>query len=280
MRTWNIGGTAVIFSAILTLGISSAAHAVTQHSTVRHPAADSRPAAVRSTALHGGSVALRGGTARTAALNGGPARMARGAIHDIAFRTDAGHSRLKRPFGKTDKAIYGSARVGGWMSCVPYVRSVTDIDIKGNATNWWQLAAGVYDRGETPEAGSVMNFRSTGRMRLGHVAVVAAVLNPRMVEIDHANWGGPGSNGGGISRGIPVIDVSENNDWSAVRVGLGRGGDFGSVYPTYGFIYDRPASGRGMMTARAGRSPVTNDEVAEAPAARTPYIDAAAHSLR
>jgi len=72
--------------------------------------------------------------------------------------------------------------------------------------------------------------------------VVTTVLNSRLVEIDHANWAGPGAGRGGVSRGIPVMDVSERNDWSEVRVGLGHTGDYGSVYPTYGFIYDRPTT--------------------------------------
>ena len=74
----------------------------------------------------------------------------------------------------------------------------------------------------------------------------------REVEIDHANWWGPGMHGG-VAHNVPVVDVSEANDWSAVRVGLGRSGDFGSVYPTYGFIYDRPDNG--VQVAAAGRRP-------------------------
>ena len=49
-------------------------------------------------------------------------------------------------------------------------------------------------------------------------------------------------------EGVPVVDVSENNDWTAVRVGLGSATAFGSIYPTYGFIYDRPDTGT-MLTA-------------------------------
>ena len=56
--------------------------------------------------------------------------------------------------------------------------------------------------------------------------------------------GGPGVGRGGVSRGISVVDVSPNNDWTAVRVGLGNSGDYGSVYPTNGFIYDRADDGR------------------------------------
>lgn len=163
---------------------------------------------------------------------------------------------------KTSKAIYRGGRSYGGISCVPYVRSVTNIDVKGNAGNWWANAAGIYERGNRPERGSIMNFRATGRMRLGHVAVVTRVIDSRTVEIDHANWAGPGATKGGISRGIPVIDVSEYNDWSAVRVGLGHSGDYGSVYPIYGFIYDRPDRGQAMAEVKT--FPRT-EEVAEAP---------------
>ncbi len=187
-------------------------------------------------------------------------------------------------FTKTGKVRYAVAYGGGGgISCVPFARAASGIDLKGNATAWWDAADGVYARGARPEAGSVLNFRATGRMRLGHVAVVAAVVDSRQVIIDHANWAGPGASKGGISRGIPVMDVSENNDWTAVRVGLGRSGDYGSVYPTYGFIYDRPD--RGTMLANTMASPgatsatryaagtnlisaASYDEVAEAPAPR------------
>lgn len=162
---------------------------------------------------------------------------------------------------KSSKAVYRPAYSYG-ISCVPYARQVTGIDVKGNAGSWWANAAGIYERGSRPEPGSIMSFRATGRMRLGHVAVVARVIDSRTVEIDHANWAGPGATKGGIARGIPVIDVSEYNDWSAVRVGLGHSGDYGSVYPTYGFIYDRPDRGQAMAEVKA--FPRT-EEVAEAP---------------
>ena len=155
---------------------------------------------------------------------------------------------------------------GGGLQCVPFARENTGIELAGNAGTWWQNAEGVYERGARPEVGSVLNFRANGRMRMGHVAVVTNVENPRTVEIDHANWGGPGAVRGGVSRNITVVDVSERNDWSAVRVALGHTGEFGSVYPTYGFIYDRPD--KGTMVANAG---------AVAPA---PLLNAAPHDLR
>jgi hypothetical protein len=119
---------------------------------------------------------------------------------------------------------------------------VSGIMVGGNAWQWWDNAAGIYARGNRPEVGSVLAFRSNARMRLGHVAVVREVVNAREISIDHANW--PSTVGhNGVSRDISVVDVSEANDWSAVRVELGRSGAFGSVYPTYGFIHDRADHG-------------------------------------
>ena len=137
------------------------------------------------------------------------------------------------------------------LQCVPFARANSGIELQGNAGTWWNAASGVYERGARPEVGSVLNFRSTGRMRMGHVAVVSRIVNPRVVEIDHANWGGYR---GRVARGMRVVDVSERNDWTAVRVAMSRSGAFGSVYPTYGFIYDRPD--RGTMLANNNSSPM------------------------
>ena len=141
-------------------------------------------------------------------------------------------------------------RVTG-LQCVPFARANSGIELTGNAGTWWNSASGVYERGARPEVGSVLNFRSTGRMRMGHVAVVSRIVNPRVIEIDHANWGW---SRGRVSRGMRVVDVSDRNDWTAVRVALARTGAFGSVYPTYGFIYDRPD--RGTMLANNNSSPM------------------------
>ena len=146
------------------------------------------------------------------------------------------------------------ARSYGGMSCVPFARAESGILLSGNAYQWWDNAAGRYARGASPEPGSVLTFRANGRMRLGHVAVVARVVNAREVLIDQANWPGATMRGG-VSEAIPVVDVSEANDWSAVRVGLGRGGEFGSVYPTYGFIYDRPDNGTVVANANPTTAP-------------------------
>ncbi len=159
------------------------------------------------------------------------------------------HSGMTRTrFASFHRGRYGSRRWGSVLQCVPFARENSGIELSGNAGTWWDGADGVYERGARPEVGSVLNFRATGRIRMGHVAVVTNVVNSRRIEIDHANWGGPGR----VSRNIDVVDVSPSNDWTAVRVALDHNEEFGSIYPTYGFIYDRPD--RGVMVANANRT--------------------------
>jgi surface antigen len=158
--------------------------------------------------------------------------------HAAKRQTGTHASAAARRHART--AYRASGRTAG-ISCVPYARDVTGMQIRGNGGDWWANAAGRYDRGERPEPGSIMAFRATGGMRLGHVAVVSRVLGPRHVLIDHANWGGAGIRKGTIMHNINVVDVSEANDWSEVRVQLAYDTtSFGKVYPTYGFIYNRP----------------------------------------
>ncbi len=156
-------------------------------------------------------------------------------------------------------ARYASAHV---IQCVAFARADSGVQLPGNAANWWDNAAGVYARGESPEIGSVLNFRANARMRLGHVAVVSSVVNSREVLIDQSHW-----NSRGVARDVSVIDVSPDNDWSSVRVAIGHGETYGSIYPTYGFIYARPDNGVEVASAATSgrhRHEVTL-EVAEAP---------------
>lgn len=167
------------------------------------------------------------------------------ASHGSRYGTSGGAAARVIWEGVSHYSRYRSAYHGGSLQCVPFARENTGIQLTGNAVNWWGSAAGVYERGARPEVGSVLNFRGTQRMRLGHIAAVSSVIDSRNVQIDHANWSGRGV----ITRNVSVVDVSPGNDWSAVRVAVGNGG-FGNVYPTYGFIYDRPD--RGVMVANAG----------------------------
>jgi surface antigen len=166
----------------------------------------------------------------------------------------------RAPLVSAGTPILPVAQTGG-LSCVPFVRMATGMNISGDARMWWHNAAGAYARGQVPERGSVLAFMSSGGMARGHVAVVSRVVNPRTVQIDHANWAGPGIRRGSVMRGVTVVDVSDRNDWTSVRVQVGHGAEnFGRTYPTHGFIYNRPV-GSGLMMA--GGAPM--DEVAEAP---------------
>jgi len=242
MRVSRSGGTFAV-SLLILLGLS----APTKANTAR----------TRSTAWHGHNDAGHHAASGTSARHhGGPAWHTAAAAHHpgVGRHASRGYAHLQ---------------------CVPFARNDSGIELKGNANIWWNEAAGRYQRGSRPEPGSVLSFSANGRMRLGHVAVVSNVVGAREIEIDHANWWGPRSYGG-VARGVPVIDVSPNNDWTEVRVSLG-GGMFGSVYRTHGFIYDRPDSGTMLANAApaapsrtAGIQTISNpippnDEVAELP---------------
>ncbi|MGD9295651.1 MAG: CHAP domain-containing protein [Roseobacter sp.] len=117
--------------------------------------------------------------------------------------------------------------------CVPYARNLSGINIRGNAKDWWARASNIYERGDEPVVGSVMSFRATRGMPLGHVAVVSDVITDRQVVVNHANW-----NRNKVSLKMGVMDVSRNNDWSLVRV-ESQPGQYGRPYPVNGFIYPK-----------------------------------------
>ena len=135
-------------------------------------------------------------------------------------------SRLN-PFAPTDK----------FLQCVPYAREVSGIEIYGDAWTWWaQAGKQNFQRGNRPQVGSVLALRKTSRLKLGHVAVVSAILDSRKILVNHAHWGSGSRTRGKVHYRQPVVDVSAKNDWSEVRM-MNTQGTFGSVYPAHGFIY-------------------------------------------
>ena len=135
-----------------------------------------------------------------------------------------------------------------FWQCVTFARSVSGIEIRGNADTWWDQAAGRYERGHAPKAGAVLAFSPTSRMRVGHVAMVSKVVSDREVLLTHANW----SRRGAIETNVRAIDVSDAGDWSKVKVWYGPQGDLGtSVYPTKGFIYSGHAPAGDTLDAPA-----------------------------
>ncbi len=164
-------------------------------------------------------------------------------LHHSIARTASSHTSATLIHSKFHHVRVARATYHG-VQCVTFAKTDTGINLRGNAKDWWVNAAGIYDRGARPEVGSVLNFRANSRMHYGHVAVIASVVDARTITIDQANWVHSSvRHGGPVTRGTTVVDVSPNNDWTAVRVGLNDEGSYGSIYPTYGFIYDRPDSG-------------------------------------
>ncbi len=126
--------------------------------------------------------------------------------------------------------------------CVPFARSMSGIEIYGDAWTWWDQADGQYSRGRRPKVGAVLVFRPTETMRLGHVAVVSRIVGPGIVMVTHANWSRIGGKRGQVERDVTMVDVSPRHDWSAVKVWYDTNVALGgSTYPTFGFVYGTPA---------------------------------------
>lgn len=265
MKADRIGMFVVVLCGALTLP-PIAGEALADRTQPRASAATNARQPVART---GGNAAL---PARATATN---AAAARAAAPRAAAKVDSANKPGIRRVAISSATLRsggysrGGYTGGGGLSCVPYARMVTGMEVSGNAAMWWYNAAGSYLRGNRPEPGSVLVFRATGGMRLGHVSVVERVVNSREILIHHSNWGGPGIRRGAVMRSVSVIDASDNNDWTAVRVQVGHDtANYGRTNPTYGFIHNRPDNGR-TMRADAGTtgSPVSGarfEEVAEA----------------
>lgn len=172
-------------------------------------------------------------------------------------------------FADDDVRVWGggSATLPPYLQCVPYARRVSGIQIFGDAYTWWDQAADRYERGYKPRVGAVMTFKPHGNMRLGHVAAVSRIVDSRTVLLRHSNWSPINGRRGQIEDNVRAIDVSENNDWSEVRVwfdpiqALG-----GTHWPIQGFIYNRPSRrlDEGSVLARASRRGASKVQFAQA----------------
>ncbi|MEH6757531.1 MAG: CHAP domain-containing protein [Parasphingorhabdus sp.] len=125
-----------------------------------------------------------------------------------------------------------------YLQCVPYARELSGIQIYGDAHTWWRQARFAYERGNIPQVGAVMSLKSHGNMELGHVAVVSRILGDRHILLSHANWSPINGRRGQIERNVAAVDVSDNGDWSQVKIWYAPIGALGSTtYPINGFIY-------------------------------------------
>ena len=118
------------------------------------------------------------------------------------------------------------------IDCAPFARELSGIALYGDAASWWDQAAGRYRRGSRPVLGAALVFQREGRLPYGHVSVVSRLIGPRQIQVTQANWVH-----GELNEDQLVVDVSERNDWTAVRVWWPPIGQLGAhEYPTYGFI--------------------------------------------
>lgn len=153
--------------------------------------------------------------------------------------------------------------------CAPFARLASGIQIFGNAGTWWNQAEDRYERGNTPEAGAVLVFKASGRMRVGHVAMVTGMVDSRTVTVTHANWSPINGSRGQVEEDVQVVDVSPNNDWTEVRVWYAPIGEIGTgSHPTYGFVYpDAEALQLAAWQQNGGSTPMLR-------AVTTPLLDA------
>ena len=173
-------------------------------------------------------------------------------------------------------SISGGGRVSGggaaglppYLQCVPYARTISGIEIYGDAHTWWNQAEGRYARGTRPKVGAVMAFRPHGNSHLGHVAAISRIVDSRTVLIRHANWSPINGRRGQIEDNVRVVDVSPGNDWSEVRVWFDPIQNLGGTHwPVQGFIYNgKEKPGRSeTVLARAEKS---SDPIGDIIAAR------------
>jgi surface antigen len=135
-----------------------------------------------------------------------------------------------------------------YLECVPVARQQSGIQIYGDARTWWGQADGRYVRGSTPRKGAVLAFKPHGAMTLGHVAAVSKVIDHRNILVTHANWSLINGRRGQIERDVRVVDVSEDGDWSRVRVWYAPLEDLGTTqWPVNGFIYPDEAPSKPAM---------------------------------
>jgi hypothetical protein len=156
--------------------------------------------------------------------------------------------------GGLGQAGYGEPHPG--LSCVPFARALTGIDLHGDAASWWYAAAGRYRRTTRPQPGAILVLDVEPRLPHGHVAVVSRVVDARRIEVIQANWV-PGE----LDRDQPVLDVSADNDWTFVRVWYPPIAAMGAhAYRALGFVLpDAPRDGVSLDRAASRAAALAQD---------------------
>jgi len=138
-------------------------------------------------------------------------------------------SSFKTPYGA---GHYASSPV----QCVPYARSISGVNLYGDAHTWWDQANYPYARTSYPLPGSVLVLAQTPRMTHGHLAVVKKIINQREIDVSHSNWGSDRKNRRIIYDRVRVQDVSPENNWTLVSFWNYGSKGFGFPYAAKGFI--------------------------------------------
>ncbi|WP_374188334.1 CHAP domain-containing protein [Asticcacaulis biprosthecium] len=150
-----------------------------------------------------------------------------------------------RTASRQSRSLANGASRSPYWQCVTFARSLTGMQIFGDAWTWWDKANAKYDTGTAPKPGAVMVFPRQGKMNRGHVAVVSQIITDRYIQITHANWSPINGRRGQVEKDVNVMDVSARGDWSKVKVWYGPLNDFGTtVYATNGFIYQDTPEGQ------------------------------------
>jgi CHAP domain len=143
------------------------------------------------------------------------------------------------------------------VECTPFARALTGVALSGAAADWWRQADGRYTRTRQPEVGNVLVFRRSGHLPSGHVSVVSRVLSRRQILVTSANWVHHR-----VTQDQPVLDVSDEGDWSVVRVWWPPAGQIGVTdYGVYGFIRpDHPIGHDRLIAATSAAIRVAEQE--------------------
>jgi surface antigen len=162
----------------------------------------------------------------------------------------AGCSSTENVFPQTAADRGGSITVPDKpISCVPYARDHSNVNIRGDADTWWDKAAGRFKRGSTPSDGAIMVLTGYSGPGHAHLAVVREVVSSREIRVDHANW----LNNGAIYLNNPVADISPRNDWSLVLVWNLETHAWGThTYEVRGFIGPDPDDHRRVASREQG----------------------------
>lgn len=141
--------------------------------------------------------------------------------------------------GGAPMVVSGTGQSYPGIACAPFARELSGIALYGDAASWWEQAAGRYRRVSRPVLGAALVFTREARLPSGHVSVVSRILGDRQIQVTQANWV-PGA----LDMDQLVVDVSERNDWTLVRVWWPPIGQLGAHdYRAYGFIEpSEPAS--------------------------------------